>query len=212
MNSPDERVFGPPRDPVPTPGKGPIRLVYHGGTSERFGVSTLIEAVRLLDDPPGVSLDVYGAAIDPALADQAAEVPGRRVHLAAAPTPFEQIPEKLAQAHIGVVPTLRNDFTELLLPVKLLECIHMGLPVVCARLPVIEQHFSERELWYFEPGSPEALGAAVRSLLAAPDEAAKRASRASRRLADFAWRGQQERYLALVDDLSRRNGRNGAGR
>ena len=55
------------------------------------------------------------------------------------------------EAHLGVVPTLKDDFTQLLLPVKLLEYVHMGLPAVAPRLPVIERYFSDAELHSSSP-------------------------------------------------------------
>lgn len=206
MNSPDERIFGPQRAPVRIPDEGPIRIVYHGGTSERFGVESLIDATkRLIDEEVDVSLNVYGAFDENSdLLSRARAVPGERVRLAAKPTPFEEIPEKLARAHIGVVPTLRNDFTQLLLPVKLLEYIHMGIPAVCSRLPVVEDHFTDDELWFYEPGSPGALKAAIREAISDPAEAMRRADRAGKRIADYCWLSQRDRYLALADQLTSR--------
>ncbi|MGH3630670.1 MAG: glycosyltransferase, partial [Sciscionella sp.] len=97
---------------------------------------------------------------------------------------------------------LRDGFTELLLPVKLLEYVHMGLPVVCSRLPAICEYFSERELWLFEPGDPDDLARALRAVLADPGAAARRAARASARLRSISWEHQRARYLRLVDELT----------
>jgi glycosyltransferase involved in cell wall biosynthesis len=105
------------------------------------------------------------------------------------------------------VPTLSDEFTELLLPVKLLEYVHMGLPVVTSRLPVIERYFSPNEVRYFEPGSAASLAEAVADVLAHPDEAHERAQRAIVRLCDFAWAEQKQVYLGLVDRLVRQGAR-----
>jgi glycosyltransferase involved in cell wall biosynthesis len=203
MNTPDERVFGERRAPRVPPAEGELRVVYHGGLAGRFGVETLIRAVAMLrGDGAAVALDVYGSDAEAAreLAARAAEVAPVGVRIAPQPTPVEQIPARLEEAHLGVVPTLRDDFTELLLPVKLLEYVHMGLPVVASRLPVIERYFGD-DVLLAEPGDPASIAAAIEGMRADPTAARMRAERASRRLEKIEWRQQRQGYLALVDGL-----------
>jgi glycosyltransferase involved in cell wall biosynthesis len=206
MNSPDERVFGPPREPVRWPEAGPLRVLYHGGLAPRFGVETLIRSFgRLGSTVPRLELRVCGSGEDrDRLAALAGEIDGERIEVAAEPVPFERIPAELEAAHIGVVPTLHDRFTELLLPVKLLEYAHMGLPVVSSRLPGIGGYFSERELCEFKAGDPEDLARAIETICADPVAARERAIRATARLRDIAWEQQRERYLGLVDELTAR--------
>ncbi len=206
MNTPDERVFGERRPPVAPPADGELRVVYHGGLADRFGVEALVRAVALLrgrGEP--VTLDVYGSDAEAArtLADTAAAVAPVGVRIAPQPTPVEEIPARLAEAHLGVVPTLRDDFTELLLPVKLLEYVHMGLPVVASRLPVIERYFGD-DVLLAEPGDPACVAAAIEGVRTEPALARERAERASERLAEIEWRRQREQYLELVDGLVER--------
>jgi glycosyltransferase involved in cell wall biosynthesis len=220
MNSPDDGVFGPARPPDSLPSEGPLRVIYHGGTAPRFGVESLIEAVGLLErEAPRLRLEVYGAFEDNGLIQRLAEeLAPQHIRVSDRPTPFREIPEKLAAAHIGVVPTLLDPFTELLLPVKLLEYIHMGLPVVCSRLPVIERYFSDEELCFYQPGSSQGLAEALVEVSCDPAGARQRAVRAARRLQDLTWSVQRERYLGLIDALAGRTtrvvaipGRNGNG-
>lgn len=204
MNSPDERVFGPPRSPVSWPEAGPLRVLYHGGLAPRFGVETLIRAFeRLRTSVPRLQLRVCGSGEDrDRLAALAAQIDPQRIDVAADPVPFAQIPAELEAAHIGVVPTLHDGFTELLLPVKLLEYAHMGLPIVSSRLPGIAGYFSESELCEFQAGDPEDLARAIESIVADPVSARRRAMRATDRLEAIAWKQQRERYLGLVDELT----------
>jgi glycosyltransferase involved in cell wall biosynthesis len=203
MNTPDERVFGERRAPSAPPGDGELRVVYHGGLADRFGVETLVRAVAMLRGGGApVRLDVYGAAAEAAarLAAVAAEHAPEGVHVAPRPTPVEEIPARLEEADLGVVPTLRDDFTEMLLPVKLLEYVHMGLPVVASRLPVIERYFGD-DVLLAEPGDPASFAAAIEGVRASPESALARAENASARLARIEWRRQREQYLQLVDGL-----------
>ena len=203
MNTPDERVFGERRPPLVPPLSGDLRVIYHGGLADRFGVETLVRAVAMLRDRrQPVTLDVYGSDAEAArtLAEAAAEIAPEGVRIAPQPTPVDEIPSRLAEAHAGVVPTLRDDFTELLLPVKLLEYVHMGLPVVASRLPVIERYFGD-DVLLAEPGDAASIAAAIEGIRADPMAARDRAERASQRLAAIEWRRQREQYLELIDGL-----------
>lgn len=203
MNTPDERVFGERRQPIAPPSEGALRVVYHGGLADRFGVETLVRAVAALRNRgEDVELDVYGSDAEAAsrLAATAAAVAPEGVRIAPQPTPVDEIPARLAEADLGVVPTLRDDFTELLLPVKLLEYVHMGLPVVASRLPVIERYFGD-DVLLAEPGDAASVAAAIEGVRADPVAAQSRAERAAKRLARIEWRQQREGYLQLVDDL-----------
>lgn len=212
MNSPDERVFGPARAPLRPPAAGPLRLLYHGGLAPRFGVQTLIEAVsQLRESVPRIEVRICGSGEDrDTLAALAARIDPQRIDIAPEPVPFAEIPAELEAAHIGVVPTLHDRFTELLLPVKLLEYVHMGLPVVASRLPGISSYFGAGELAPYEPGDPVGLARAVEAVCADPAAAAARAQRATARLREIAWERQRERYLALVDELCGRYPLSGA--
>lgn len=203
MNTPDERVFGERRAPTAPPQSGELRVVYHGGLADRFGVETLVRSVAMLRAQGSpVRLDVFGPDAEAAarLAAYAAEQAPDGVYVAPRPTPVEQIPARLEEADLGVVPTLRDDFTELLLPVKLLEYVHMGLPVVASRLPVIERYFGD-DVLLAEPGDAASFAAAIEGVRRAPDSALHRAQGASERLAKIEWRRQREDYLDLVDGL-----------
>ncbi len=203
MNTPDERVFGERRSPVAPPSDGELRVVYHGGLADRFGVETLVGAVAMLRErSEAIALDVYGSDAEAArqLAAVAAKVAPEGVRIAPQPTPVEEIPARLAEAHLGVVPTLRDDFTAMLLPVKLLEYVHMGLPTVASRLPVIERYFGD-DVLLAEPGDAASIAAAIEGVRSDPLAAQARAERASRRLAKIEWRQQREGYLDLVDGL-----------
>ena len=204
MNTPDERVFGERRPPISLPREGEVRVIYHGGLAERFGVETLVRAVATLRERGSpVSLDVYGSDAEAAqaLAVRAADIAPDGVRIAPRPTPVAEIPALLEAAHIGVVPTLRDDFTELLLPVKLLEYIHMGLPAVASRLPVIERYFDSTQVRFAEPGDSDQIASEIEATIADPAAARERAVNAATRLAEMEWRMQRQAYLGLVDEL-----------
>jgi len=206
MNSPDESVFGPAREAPVLPASGPLRLIYHGGVAPRFGVEVLVRAVGdAVSRGAQVQLRICGTgdATDRArIAALASRTAPDRVDVAPEPIPFNRIPAELAASHAGVVPTLRDPFTELLLPVKLMEYVHMGLPVIASRLPVMQRHFSDHQVRYAEPGSVSGLADAIIDLSFERDDAQRRALRASGALTPIDWTRQRRAYLGLVDRLT----------
>jgi glycosyltransferase involved in cell wall biosynthesis len=179
-------------------------VIYHGGLADRFGVETLVRAVALLRERGvRVTLDVYGSDAEAAraLAEKAAPIAPDGVRIASRPTPVAEIPAVLERAHLGVVPTLEDDFTELLLPVKLLEYVHMGIPVVASRLAVIERYFGPSEVSFAAPGDPASIAAEIEAIRANPDAARERAQSAAARLAGMEWQRQRQGYLAFIDEL-----------
>ena len=167
-------------------------------------MESLVHAFGLLArSEPELSLDIYGPDADEAAAWRTLP-PGSRPATCAWPRTHagrRRSRRVWRRRSIGVVPTLRDGFTELLLPVKLLECVHMGLPVVTSQLPVVERYFSEREVRFFTPGSAESLAAAIADVYRNPEQALERARRASERLAEIEWSRQRDAYLSLVDEL-----------
>jgi glycosyltransferase involved in cell wall biosynthesis len=203
MNAPDETAFGPARSPVPVPSDGDVRILYHGGLAPRFGPDVLVRSVEHLNGTRArVQVRVLGSGEDrDRLAALASDIAPERIDVAREPVPFAQIPDELAKAHVGVVPTIHDPFTELLLPVKLMEYVHAGLPVVASRLPAIERYFGDDAVRLFEPGSPKALAGALEDVVHDPAAASERAARATQRLAPLGWSEQRRRYLAMVDEL-----------
>jgi len=84
--------------------------------------------------------------------------------------------------------------------------VHMGLPVIASRLPVIERYFGD-DVLLAEPGDPASIAAAIEGVRAEPGLARERALRASAQLAEIEWRQQRRRYLELVDGLVARSRR-----
>ena len=62
---------------------------------------------------------------------------------------------------------------------KLLEYVHMGLPVVASRLPVIERYFGD-DVLLAEPGDPASIAAAIEGVRGRAGAGPGRAERASR--------------------------------
>ncbi len=208
FNAPSEAVFGSPRPPRVDFDPRAVRLVYHGGLPPRYGVDVALAALPIIRrDLPEATLDVYSHMADGPEAEalRAQAPPGATVHPCA--VDHRHIPALLERADIGLVPTLVDDFTRMLLPVKLMEYVHMGMPVVASDLPLVREAFGSDGLALVTPGDPRAIAAAVCAVARDPDAAAARARLATQRLAPLSWNAQVARYTALVDELVSRSPR-----
>lgn len=202
INAPNEAVFGAPRAVEVAFEAAALRLVYHGGLAERYGVESLLRALPLVRRHlPRATLDVYSQmATGPEAARLRAIAPqGATIHTE--PIDHRDVPVVLERADVGVVPTVLDDFTRLLLPVKLMEYVHMALPVVASDLPIVRETFGPDALELVPPGDSSALAAGVLRIARDPARAAARARLATERLQPLAWREQVDRYTALVDEL-----------
>jgi len=203
MNSADERIFSRvTRRRFMEDGE--LRLVHHSNLQRVYGLEYAIEAVALVSDIP-VRLDVYGDGPYRASIEAAIRRTGtsHRVGLHGR-VPMERLPGLLAGSDIGLVPTLPEPYAQFSLSTKLLEYVVMGVPIIASDLATFRYHFSADAIRYVPGADAEALAAAIREEMAAPQALQARADEASRQYPPYRWEVQREHYLAVVNRLSSR--------
>jgi glycosyltransferase involved in cell wall biosynthesis len=202
MNSADERIFRRPASN--SRGERGIVLVSHGTLVERYGFDTAILAMEILRDRvPGARLLIVGDGEHaPALRRLAADCDvvdrvdflGRR--------PLDEIPRYLARASFGLVSNRLDEFTDLVVPTKLMEYVAMGLPSIVARSRAVEAYFDDSSVQFFAPGDPVDLARAVAELAADPDRASAMATSATRTfLRANSWSAMRSTYGGLIGEL-----------
>ena len=158
-----------------------IRLVYHGTLTPLYGLDLAIEGVALarargLD----IRFDVFGDG--PARESLRAQIERRGLasHVFLRGTaPHQELKELLPQYDAGLVPTRLDGMTRFSLSTKLLEYIHLGLPVIVPAIPTYLRYFPESTAWYFQPNSADAMAAAIESFARAnAEERVRRAAAA----------------------------------
>jgi len=204
-NSADPDDFGPERPPpVYAGGRRPLALVYHGSLTPLYGLDVAVRGVAVaIERGLAVRLTIIGDGPHrPALE----QLVGRlRV---AANVRFEPrlpqaaLPARLSQFDAGVVPTRLDAMTRYSLSNKLLEYVHLGLPILAARLPSYRHYLPENTAWYWTPGDPADFARAIGEYASAPpDERRARAGRAQQALAGIAWPVERERLIAVYREL-----------
>ena len=200
LNSLDEGLL--PEDAAPP--SDLFRVVTHGTLNLHYGVEVLLEAFRTVkDEIADARLEIYGDG-------DAVEVIRRRIRELSLTDdvtfegrylPQREALARVAGAQVGVIANLGLPRNHQALPVKLLEYVAMGIPVVASDLRAIHDYFSRDEIVFVPPGDAAALAAALIDVATSPAEAAARAGRALERYASYRWDAQAAHYLALLDSL-----------
>jgi glycosyltransferase involved in cell wall biosynthesis len=202
-NSPDPQDLGPTRRPQPR-NADQIELIYHGTLSSLYGVDVAVRGVVLAASRGvRIHLTVLGDGPERAALEQLVSGLGATSLVSfEAPIPQGALRERLGRADAGVVPTRLDGMTRYSLSNKLLEYVHLGMPVLGARLPSYGQYLAEDAAWYWNAGDPADLARALSEFAAADElERRTRAERAQRGLAAIAWPLERARLLETYADL-----------
>jgi len=203
MNSPDEKIFRfcPPQIRNSQDAGRPFVIMYHGSLVERNGLTLAIDALaRVRSSVPEAQLRIYGARNT--FLDRVMETVKRlgledAVHYYG-PKPAEKIAEAIEECDVGIVPNLRNIFTELNTPTRLFEYLALGKPVIAPRAPGICDYFDDRSLIFFELGDAEDLAAKIEYVFRQPHEVKEIVSRGQRVHQTHTWSRERLRLREIV--------------
>ncbi len=164
------------------------RVVFIGHLVPRQGVAKLIEAIALL---PDVTLDIAGrGSEEEALRALAAELGiGDRVHFLGFLSDHREVERLVASAAVAAAPyaTDMESFTRYADPSKLRSYTGAGLPIVTTDVPP-NAHELEREAGASVVAyEPEPMAAAIREILASPEEWQRRRAAALSYAEGFDW-------------------------
>ena len=204
LNLPDEKIYQNQQmdiDQIPTTD---FQLVYHGTISKRHGLDIAVRAIsKLTSQIPNLHLEITGAGdgIDQIEALTVELQLENAIQINNGMVPMEELVPKLKQADIGIVPLILDDFTQYMLPVKLLEYVSLEIPVICTRTKTIETYFDDTMVTYFTSGNIDELAKCIVTLYQNPERRIKQASLASQFLNQYNWNRQKELYYQLIDSL-----------
>jgi len=204
LNVPDPKIFSVKNEVSSRDDYG-FRLLYHGTVTRRYGLSVALYAVSLLrKEISGLEFQIVGNGEDRSrLIDLVKQLDLTDcVSFSRSFVPVEQLSSIILNADVGVVPILYDDFTKLQLPVKLLEYVGLGLPVICSRTETIEAYFDDTMVQYVEAGNVDDLAQRILELYRAPHKRKRLATNAARFNHDYNWKQQKQEYYNLIDKLA----------
>jgi glycosyltransferase involved in cell wall biosynthesis len=203
LNLPDSKIFSRARN-TQRVADGKFRLFYHGTIAKRHGIDVAIRAVALAKKHiANIEFSIIGDGDDRERLVRIVDEMGLSdcVKFSDGPVPLQELPFHIKQADIGIVPILRDSFTRYQLPVKLLEYVGLGIPVISSRTETLEFYFDETMSRYFQPGDEVELASHIVDLYNNPQKREYLISNAERFNKEFSWESQTAVYYDLIDSL-----------
>jgi glycosyltransferase involved in cell wall biosynthesis len=199
MNVPDHKKFMKPADQENLGRKedGKFKLVYHGTITERLGIDLAVEAVaKLKSDIPGLELHLWGRGdyLD-FLRSRCKELGTDDRVFFHGMVPIEELSGALAEMDLGVIPNRKSAATDLMLPVKLMEYVALGIPVVAPRLKAIEYYFTDGMVSFFEPENVDAMAEAILKMYRDGSRGKSQAEKAKDFLEKYGWEKQSGDFI-----------------
>jgi glycosyltransferase involved in cell wall biosynthesis len=204
LNVPDPRIFKYEENELKkTNLNGNFNLIYHGTIAKRLGVDFAIHAIaHLKDNIPNIKLHIVGNGEDLEELIKLSRDLNLEEHICfKKAVPIEDILGYLKQMDIGFIPYRKNIATDLSLPVKMLECISVGIPVIVPRLRGIEYYFSDDMVTYFEPGDMNSLTRGMMELYNGSLECVQKVNRAKAFLNEYGWANHKSVLIDLYQSL-----------
>ena len=204
-NGIDNSIFFPSEPPVP---ENPLRLLYVGTLSIWQGVDVVLRAVHLVKDQVPLHLTLVG----PALGGRGKELERLcdRLQIGAnvtflGPRPQSTVAELLRSSHASVVPLLPLDrnLVQGCCPLKLLEAMGAGCPVLASDLPVVRELAKPEEHFLpFASGDAVSLAESLKSFAADPVRGGPRALRAAEHVhRSYTWERATEALIACYHEV-----------
>lgn len=202
-NFPDDGIFYP-RQQTTSQDDG-LRLCFHGTILKRLGLQNVIDAIARakLKDKMRVLIIGEGDFSDELKALIARHDLHEIVHFDNRMYPIEELPQRLAGCNLGLVPLEISSITEFVLPLKLLEYLALGMPVVTVHNTAIDHYLTPEECFFYDPSDPQSLSDILDRLAADPSLLAQYKQRALDARSRFLWSGEKAKYISLLRQLSR---------
>ena len=156
MNLPDIKIFKY-KDRISK--NKHLNIVYHGTITHRLGIDILIESVAIASKKIPVKFFIYGTGdyLDNAM--EIVEDMGLKEDISFSKKFFrvEEIPDILQNKHLAIIGNRKNEATKYMVPVKMMEYMASGIPVIVPKLSNITRYFSDEQVCFYEPENVESL-------------------------------------------------------
>ncbi len=200
-NFPDPEVF-----PLQTSYsiQGKPRFVFHGTILERSGLGMLMAAVSMARNKNRMHIKIigegdYSAKLQESIRSLKLE---DVVEFDNHSYKVHSICEKISDCNVGLVPLMISSVTNYALPLKLLEYISMGLPVLTVRSYAISHYLSDQDCIFFECNDPASLAEAMDRIVENPEILLHYRERSLALRDRFTWPSEKAKYIEMLRQLS----------
>lgn len=198
LNLPNVELFRPVT--VQKKAEG-FHIIYHGTIARRLGIDLILRAVAKAAAQIPVELWMYGAGDFLPEAVALAEELGLegKAHFSKSFFPVEKIPEMVCGMDLGIIGNRHNlACDKYMLPVKLLEYVYLGIPVVAPRLEVISYYFDDSMLRFYEAENVDQMAEAILAMYRSREARERQAQAALGFYKKYNPEAQAELYLRLM--------------
>ena len=177
-----------------------FRLIYHGTIAERFNLRTVLEGLSLsICHQIPIYFDIYGKGDGvPELIEQISKLNLSRNVKFHGQISLDLLPKKIAASDLGIVSYLKSEATDLMLPLKLMEYIAMGLPVLTVENKAIKYYFKPGELEYFSSGDSNSFSEKLIGLINSPQRLSKLKMKTDVINQRMNWTKEKIQYLDII--------------
>jgi len=181
-----------------------IHFVFHGTILERAGLRMLMAALAQVQHKDRIHVTIIGEGdFSPALNElidslELANVVTFDHHS----YPAHSISDRIADCNVGLVPLVISATTNYALPLKLLEYISLGLPVLSVRNDAIAYYLCEEDCMFFQWDDPASLAAAIDRIVENPDILLHYRGRSVAMRERLSWTGEKAKYISMLKQLT----------
>lgn len=178
-----------------------IKLFHHGNIHKRYGLDRILPHLESLNQIENrFVLEVHGRG--PWYDDvksKAKELDVNDYCYFNGGFKPQDIGQHLATADIGLVLNHKDPLTDLLLPVKMLEYIACGIPVVCPKTEAVTKYFSDDSVYFFE--SDEEIALAIKSIVDDPVRANEKQKNAFQTYNKMNWSKEKADFVRFINEI-----------
>lgn len=183
---------------------GKVRVAFHGTILERSGLRLLMNALAGLRHKDRIHVKIIGEGdfseslkglIYSLNLEQIVEFDNRCY-------PVHSISERIADCNVGIVPLEISSVTNYALPLKLLEYMSLGLPVITVRSYAISYYFKENDCMFFEWNDPASLSNVLDGIAENPQILLRYRDRSVALREQYSWAGEKAKYVAMLQQLT----------
>lgn len=182
-------------------------ILYLGGINKERGLEVILEAMPLVREKhPDAICQLVGPIDLGGISEQFVPMESwleRGNIQVLGKVPYSQVPGIMKNAHIALVPLLPTLNYQKAIPVKLIEYMAAGLPVVGSRFGYIEQILNEDDCGRLaEPGDPQSLAKEICSLIENPSQALRYAQNGWDAFHNkYSWESEEKKLLAVYEQI-----------
>jgi len=182
---------------------GQIKLVYHGTIHERSGLGRLALALSKMQYRSKIRVKIIGEGdfsgpLKKLISDNnLSDI----VEFDNQSFPVREIPDRIADCNVGIAPLEVSSITNYALPLKLVEYVAMGLPVITVRSAAIRYYFAEEDCMFYDWDDIQSLAALLDRLVQNPEQLLQYRQRSVALRDRFSWSGEKQKYISLLKEL-----------